>query len=170
MDVRRPALIAIATMAYAVAPAHAEQADPPPPLAWYGKPAAILGGVTTLGLLCAMKAPTGLAVACAIPVAFTFFVPPYIHAGRHNVGRALLSGGLQVGALVAFAQLHDRAENACARPDAADDCDSDPAYAVLPFAAAAAIDAGLLSWDRFQIAPTVAITRDGAGLGIAGRF
>jgi hypothetical protein len=173
MDARRPPLIAIAAAALvcAAAPARAQEPETPePPLTWYGKPAAILGGVTTLGMLCVLKAPRGLAVACAIPVPVTFFAPPYIHGGRGNIGRALLSGALQLGALVAFAQLHDHAENECARPEAPDDCDPDPAYSVLPFAAATAIDAGLLSWDRLQIAPTVTATRDGASIGIAGRF
>jgi hypothetical protein len=174
MPGRWPALIAIAALACAASPARAEQSEAParePPLAWYGEPAAILGGVTTLGLLCATKvSEPGIAALCAIPAVFTFFVPPYIHAGRGHIGRALLSGGLQVGALVAFAQIRDHAENVCGRPGAPDDCDANPAYAVLPFVAATAIDAGLLSWDRVEVAPTVAITRDGASFGIAGHF
>jgi hypothetical protein len=176
MDARRPALTAIAALACALVPgrAGAEQAeagDGESPLTWYGKPAAIVGAVTTLGFLCATKVEEpGVAAACAIPAVFTFFVPPYIHSGRGNIGRALLSGGLQIGALVAFAQIRDRAENMCTRPGAPDDCDADPAYAVLPFAAATAIDAGLLSWDRVRIVPTVAIGRDHASIGIAAQF
>lgn len=139
---------------------------------WYGLPATIAGGAASGCLLVTAKVDNlGAGVGCILIATGALFVAPLVHHGRGHKMKAGVSAVLQVGGLIGSVVLVNERRDHCDGPggNQIDGCEREPTWFVLPMLGAAALDSGLLSWDRRAV-PQVALTPGGAMVGVAMPF